>query len=198
MKTLKYMLESSLLDNVISEASLLDNAISEASLLDIDGTMEEGDKYEKDIKEFFDEINKHLKNVKLWNIERPKFINKEWVSFGFKVPMNETMFKLIKKPLNLKSYTIEDLYIDISVLWDHFGGEATCHIELMSKYTVGSPIMVRYSGKKFEPNFDAKTIDPLDDKFMINKMLKPAINNIFKPALKNVDTLIEFMTTNFD
>ena len=34
MKTLKYMLES----------SLLDNAISEASLLDIDGTMEEGDK----------------------------------------------------------------------------------------------------------------------------------------------------------
>ena len=28
------------------EASLLDNAISEASLLDIDGTFEEGDKYE--------------------------------------------------------------------------------------------------------------------------------------------------------
>ena len=28
------------------EASLLDNAISEASLLDIDGTMEEGDKFE--------------------------------------------------------------------------------------------------------------------------------------------------------
>ena len=188
MKSLKYMLES----------SLLDNAISEASLLDIDGTMEEGDKYEKDIKEFFNEINKHLKNVKLWNIKRPKFNEIEWVCFDFNVPMNETMFKLIKKPLNLKSYTIEDLYINISVLWDRFEGEAKCRIELMLKYIVGSPIMVRYSGKKFEPNFDAKTPDPLDDKFMINKMLKPAIKNIFKPALKNVDTLIEFMTTNFD
>ena len=111
--------------------------------------------------------------------------------------MNETMFKLIKNPLNLKSYTIEDLYIDISVLLDHFRGDATCHIELMSKYTIGSPIIVRYSGKEFKPNFDAKTIDPLDDKIMINKLLKPAIKNIFKPALKNVDTLIEFMTTNF-
>lgn len=29
------------------EASILDNTISEASILDIDGTMEEGDKYEK-------------------------------------------------------------------------------------------------------------------------------------------------------
>lgn len=170
----------------------------EASLLDIDGTIDGGDKYNKEYNEFFDEIDKHLKNVKLWNIKRPKLISKEWVSFGFKVPMNETMFKLIKKPLDLKSYKIEDLYIDISVLWDHFEGEAKCHIELMLKYAVGSPIMVRYSGKKFEPNFDAKTPDPLDDKFMTNKLLKPAIKNIFKPALKDIDTLIEFMTTNFD
>ena len=36
MKNLKTLLE----------ASILDNAISEASLLDIDGTFEEGDKYE--------------------------------------------------------------------------------------------------------------------------------------------------------
>lgn len=37
MKNLKTLLE----------ASILDNAISEASILDIDGTIEEGDKYEK-------------------------------------------------------------------------------------------------------------------------------------------------------
>jgi RNAse (barnase) inhibitor barstar len=167
----------------------------EASLLDIDGTFEKGDKYEKDIAEFFDEVNKHLKNVKLWNIRRPKLISKEWVSFGFKVPMNETMFKLIKKPLDLKSYKIEDLYIDISVLWDHFEGEAKCHIELMLKCDFGSPIIVRYSGKEFKPT---KTLDILDDKTLISGLLKPAIKNIFIPALKNVDTLIEFMTTNFD
>lgn len=181
MKTLKYMLES--------------------SLLDIDGTFEKGDKHEKDIKEFFDEINKHLKNVKLWNIRRPNYNKLEWVCFDFNVPMNETILKFLEKPLNLKSsrYKIEDLYIEIKVLWDHFKGEAKCFIELMVKSVIGTDIIVRYSGKKFEPNFN--TITPpntLDDKIMINKMLKPAIKNIFKPALKDIDTLIEFMTTQFD
>lgn len=179
MKTLKYMLES--------------------SLLDIDGTFEKGDKYEKEIKEFFDEIDKHLKNVKLWNIKRPNLNKTEWVSFSFKVPMNETIFKLVENPLKLKQYKIEDLHIDIVVQWDHYKGEAKCFIELMVKSTFGSDIIVRYSGKKFEPNFNTNTPpDTLDDKIMTNKLLKPAIKNIFKPALNDIDTLIEFMTTNFD
>ena len=124
--------------------------ILEASLLDIDGTIEKGDKYEKDIKEFFDEVNKHLKNVKLWNIRRPNYNKLEWVCYKFNVPMNETMFKLIEKPLNLKQYKIEDLYIEIKVLWDHYKGEAKCFIELMVKSVVGSDIIVRYSGKGCE------------------------------------------------
>lgn len=179
MKTLKYMLES--------------------SLLDIDGTMKEGDKYNKDITEFFDEINKHLKNVKLWNIKRSKF-NNEWVCFNFKVPMNETILKLISEPFKLKQgwYKTENLYIEVNTLWNQYEGEAECHIELMLKNTVGIDIMVRYSGKIFKPNFNTKTPDILDDKIMINGLLKPAIKNVFKPALKDIDTLIEFMTTNFD
>lgn len=171
------------------------NSLIESSLLDIDGTFEEGDKYEKDVKEFFDEVNKHLKNVNLWNIRRPKYDKKSWVCFSFDVPINETIFKLIAKPLDLKQYKIEDLFIEIKVLWDKYTDKIKCIIELMLKCDVGSPLLVRYSGKAFKPT---KTLDILDDKTLINGLLKPAIKNTFKPALKDIDTLIEFMTTNFD
>jgi hypothetical protein len=172
----------------------LKEMLLEASLLDIDGTFEDGDKYEKDLTVFFDEINKHLKNVKLWNIRRPNYNKSEWVCFSFDVPINETIFKLIEKPLDLKQYKIENLFIEIKVLWDNYRDEIKGIIELMLKCDFGSPIIVRYSGKEFKPT---KTLDILDDKTLISGLLKPAIKNIFKPTLKNIDTLIEFMTLQY-
>lgn len=172
--------------------------ILEASLLDIDGIMKEGDKYNKDITAFFDEIDKHLKNANEWNVKY-SFDNREWVCYSFSIPMNETVLKLIEKPLKLRvdSYKIENLYIDISILWkNQYTNNAMCYIKLMSKSEYGSEIIVRHSGKRFKPNFNNPDIH--DNKIMINKMLKPAIKNIFKPALNNIDTLIEFMTTYHD
>ena len=54
----------------ILEASILDNAISEASILDIDGTMEEGDEYEKvDLTSIFNSKYKNEFEIK-FNIFR--------------------------------------------------------------------------------------------------------------------------------
>lgn len=174
--------------------------ILEASLLDIDGTLEEGDKYNKDITEFFDEINKHLKNVKTWNIKR-SVDKREWVSGGFNIPMNDTIFNLLAKPLklnavNVDSYKVENLYIDVHALWvSLYEDRAKCYIELMLKGRTGTDIIVRCGTKTFKPEFNTKKPDINDDKTMINGIFKPALKNIFKPALKNIDTLIEFMTT---
>lgn len=180
MKTLKYILE--------------------ASLLDIDGTFEDGDKYNKDITEFFDEINKHLKNVKTWNIRR-SVDKREWISGGFNIPMNETILSLLAKPLNLRvdSYKVENLYIDVHALWvSWYEDRAKCYIELMLKGRTGTDIIVRCGTKVFKPEFNGKKPDINDDKTMMNAIFKPALKNIFKPALKNIDTLIEFMKTHDD
>jgi hypothetical protein len=147
---------------------------------------------------FFDEIHKHLKSVKTWNIER-SVDKREWVSAGFHIPMNETIYNLLAKPLKLSvdSYKVENLYIDIHALWVSWREDrAKCYIELMLKGR--TDIIVRCGTKIFKPEFNGKKPDITDNKVMINGVFKPALKNIFKPALKDIDTLIEFMTTQHD
>lgn len=172
----------------------------EASILDIEGTIDIADKYTKEYDEFFDEINKHLKSVKTWNIRR-SVDHKEWVSGGFNIPMNETILSLLAKPLkiNVDSYKVENLYIDVHVTWvSWYEDRAKCYIELMLKGRTGTDIIVRCGYKIFKPEFNGKKPDIDDDKLMTNVIFKPALKNVFKPALKNIDTLIEFITTQHD
>lgn len=178
----------------------------EASILDIEGTIDIADKYTKEYGEFFDEINKHLKSVKTWNIKR-SVDNNEWISGGFNIPMNETIYNLLAKPLKLNavnvayadSHKVENLYIDIHALWVSWREDsAKCYIELMLKGNSRTDIIVRCGTKIFKTEFNGKKPDINDDKAMINGVFKPALKNIFKPALKNIDTLIEFMKTHDD
>ena len=169
--------------------------IYEGLLAGQDDIMQSGDNYAKEIEEFINSIETHIKQPKLWNQETRNYDKLH--SFEFIVPsIPNSIIDELRIAKTASDEYRKQLKLEVRVLYDPCEpNKAKCFVEIVhySPNRKFSGIITMIRSEKIDVNYDSKDPSKDNKQELIKILLKPAINKVFKSIFKSTQSFIDYI-----